>query len=51
MKSGKRDRVEQALNFVTPDRVPYTDSFQHAGLIHHYSGGRKSRIQSAKSWK
>jgi len=43
MKSGKRDRVERSLNFVPPDRVPYTDSFQHAGLIHHYTGGRKSR--------
>ena len=33
----KRDRVECALNFQTPDRVPYMDSFQHAGLIHYYT--------------
>lgn len=33
----KRERIECALNFEAPDRVPYTDSFQHAGLIHYYT--------------
>jgi hypothetical protein len=32
-----RERVERALNFARPDRVPYVDSFQHAGLIHYYT--------------
>jgi len=35
--SANRTRVERALNFEPPDRVPYADSFQHAGLIHHYT--------------
>jgi len=38
----KRERIERALNFDAPDRVPYTDSFQHAGLIHHYTDGSAS---------
>ena len=46
MKISKRERIEKALNFETPDRVPYTDSFQHAGLIHHYTDKANSR-----SWK
>lgn len=33
----KRERIERALNFDFPDRVPYVDSFQHAGLIHKYT--------------
>jgi len=33
----KRERIERALNFDAPDRVPYVDSFQHAGLIHYYT--------------
>ena len=33
----KRERIERALNFEAPDRPPYVDSFQHAGLIHHYT--------------
>lgn len=41
-KMQKRERIERALNFETPDRVPYTDSFQHAGLIHHYTDKIKS---------
>ena len=35
----KRERVERALNFDSPDRAPYADSFQHAGMIHHYTDG------------
>ncbi len=42
-KTDKRERIERALNFNVPDRVPYTDSFQHAGLIHHYTDGAKIR--------
>jgi hypothetical protein len=42
----KRERIERALHFDHPDRVPYTDSFQHAGLIHYYSDQKKS-----PSWK
>jgi len=42
-KTDKRERIERALNFNAPDRVPYTDSFQHAGLIHHYTDGAKIR--------
>jgi len=34
----KRERVERALAFERPDRVPLCDSFQHAGVIHHYAG-------------
>jgi hypothetical protein len=33
----KRERIERALNFEKPDRVPYTDSFQNAELIHYYT--------------
>jgi hypothetical protein len=33
----KRERIECAINFETPDRVPYVDSFQNAPLIHHYT--------------
>ena len=40
----KRERVERALNFDSPDRVPFVDSFQHAGLIHLYTD--KSDSQS-----
>ena len=42
-KTDKRERIERALNFDTPDRVPYTDSFQHAGLIHHYTDKVESK--------
>lgn len=45
MDSSKRKRIEKALNFDSPDRVPYADSFQHAGLIHHYTDKFNS-----KSW-
>ncbi len=41
----KRERIERALNFDSPDRVPYVDSFQHAALIHYYTDKAKS-----KSW-
>jgi hypothetical protein len=37
MMTDKRERVEKALNFDMPDRVPFVDSFQHAGLIHYYT--------------
>ena len=37
----KRERIERALAFERPDRVPLTDSFQHAGVIAHYAGIRK----------
>lgn len=37
MAMTKRERIERVLNFQTPNRVPYADSFQHAGLIHHYT--------------
>jgi len=30
----KRERIERALNFDSPDRIPYVDSVQQAGLIH-----------------
>ena len=43
MKISKRERIDMALNFQSPDRVPYTDSFQHAGLIHHYTDKANSR--------
>jgi hypothetical protein len=33
----KRERVERAINFDAPDRVPYVDSFQNAELIHYYT--------------
>ena len=46
MKTDKRQRIERVLNFDSPDRVPYVDSFQHAGLIHHYTDKANSR-----SWK
>ena len=39
----KRERIERSLNFDHPDRVPYTDSFQHAGLIHYYTDQKKKR--------
>ena len=34
----KRERIERALSFEKPDRVPLTDSFQHTGVIAHYAG-------------
>ena len=34
----KRERIELALSFEQPDRVPLTDSMQHAGVIAHYAG-------------
>ena len=40
----KRERIERALNFDSPDRVPYVDSFQHAGLIHYYTDKKKSGL-------
>ena len=43
MKASKRERIERALHFEPPDRVPLTDSFQHAGLIHHYTDRSDSR--------
>lgn len=41
----KRERVERALAFGLPDRVPLADSFQHVGLIAHYCG-----IPERKDW-
>ena len=41
----KRERIERALSFDLPDRAPYVDSFQHTGLIHHYT----DKVES-KSW-
>ena len=34
----KKERVERTLAFDSPDRPPLCDSFQHAGIIHHYAG-------------
>jgi hypothetical protein len=45
----KRERVELALNFEKPDRVPYTDSFQHAGLIHYYTDKTKCTSWSTRN--
>jgi len=39
----KRERVERAINFDKPDRVPYVDSFQNAELIHYYTDGSAQR--------
>ncbi len=33
----KKERVERALAFDSPDRPPLCDSFQHTGIIHHYA--------------
>ncbi len=44
----KRERIERALNFDSPDRVPYVDSFQHAGLIHHYTDNSDSQSWTTK---
>ena len=44
----KRERIERALNFDSPDRVPYVDSFQHAGLIHHYTDKSDSQSWTTK---
>ena len=38
----KRERVERAISWEAPDRVPYVDSFQHAGLIHYYTENARS---------
>lgn len=44
----KRQRIERALNFDSPDRVPYVDSFQHAGLIHYYTDKSNSSSWTTK---